>query len=150
MLLKVLTRRQTITKEELKRLGLQIDEMCDSKYSKLMSAPEVEKQRKYLKDLVKRHPISFSTEFKAGLLNISPVKLKLNKTENRTCILSTIDILTGFVVFAPMTSVTWGSIQKTFIRVLIFHFGLPDAVHADNKTFSEAGHEWLKQLGIEW
>lgn len=55
--------------------------------------------------------------------------------------LSMIGILTDLIVFDSMTSVNWHD--------WISFVGFPDAVHPDDKVFSEAGHEWLKQPGIE-
>lgn len=67
----------------------------------------------------------------------------LPKVENRTCTLTMMYILTSLIVSASITSATWGSIQKTIVRNWISHFGLPDAVHSDDKFFGEAGHDWL-------
>lgn len=46
----------------------------------------------------------------------------LPKIEQKTCILSMIDVLTEHVVLAPMNSATWKSFQQTFVRQWILYF----------------------------
>lgn len=49
---------------------------------KRMNTVNIEKQRKYLKDILKKDPLFFCTDCKAGLIRLTPVKLKIFESKN--------------------------------------------------------------------
>lgn len=68
------------------------------------------------------------------------------KSDNKTCVLSMIDVLTGYVAFRPLSSSSWLQNEREIVRGGFSYFGFPDAIHCVNKIYTKSGTEWVECL----